>query len=429
MLTRFAQHVHVLRARTLGAHRGTGPRWSTPAQLALEALEYRVTPAVTALFSTGLLSVVGDAAANTIVVSADANGNLQVTNNGQAVQIRSVFGTPNRASLQTINVDARGGNDMITLDRSLNTRDATGRLVFAPNAVLMGGGGNDFLNPLIGGFVGGLPPQGSPLPPIVGNVVQLGGAGDDFLNSGFGNDVMLGGDGNDTLQWLPGTLIDQFDGGAGFDIGVVVGNDTAIPDFATADPNDVSNADQFVLSKDPNNPGGVLFQRTNLVPFFITIDNVENVTLRTGAGNDTIRVSNLLGTDVRQVVAEGGLDDDLLDGSAQTSAALALTLRGNDGNDTALGGAGNDRLNGDAGDDVLAGNNGRDILNGGDGDDELDGGKDGKEDVLIGGLGADAFTRYYKLVRIDGTALKRFTPLLTDFNAAEQDVFVDVLLN
>ena len=361
--------------------------------LSLEQLEDRATPAVMALFSTGILTVTGDAAANNIVVSADVNGNLQVTNNAQNVQIQSIFGTPNKASLQLINVDAKGGNDMITLDTSLNTLDANGKLAYAPNAVLMGGAGNDFLNPLIGGFVGGLPPQGAPLPPIVGNVVQMGGSGDDFLNSGFGNDIMLGEGGNDTLQWLPGTLIDHYDGGAGFDTGVVVGNDTAIPDFATPDPNDTSNADKFLLTKDPNNPGGVLFQRTNLVPFFITMDNVENVTMRTGAGNDTITIGDLSGTDVKQVVAEGGLGDDIIDGSAQASATIKLTLRGNDGNDMLTGGAGQDVLDGGAGNDTLDGKGGKDTVLGGDGNDTMTGGVDGKQDIFIGGSGADTLYR------------------------------------
>ncbi len=361
--------------------------------LSFERFEDRMVPAAQALFSAGILSVVGDAAANNLVVSADANGNVQVTNNGQNVQIQSIFGTPNKASLQLISVDGQAGNDLITLDKSLNTLDANGKLAFAPNAVLMGGAGDDFINPLIGGFVGGLPPQGAPLPPIVGNVVQMGGAGNDFLNSGFGNDVMLGGSGNDTLQWLPGTLIDHYDGGAGFDTAVVVGNDTAIPDFATPAPNDTSNADKFVLTKDPNNPGGVLFQRTNLVPFFITMDNMENVTLRTGAGDDTITVGDLSGTDVKQVVAEGGLGNDVINGSAQASAAVKMMLRGNDGNDVLTGGAGKDTLDGGSGNDTLDGRGGKDMVLGGDGNDVLIGGADGKKDTFVGGSGADTLKR------------------------------------
>ncbi len=382
------------------------------AELSMEQLETRMVPAVQALFSTGILSVVGDAAANNIVVSSDANGNIQVTNNGQNVQIQSVFGTPNKASLQLISVDGKAGNDMITLDKSLNTLDANGKLAFAPNAVLMGGAGNDFINPLIGGFVGGTPPQGAPLPPIVGNVLQMGGSGNDFLNSGFGNDVMLGQGGNDTLQWLPGTLIDHYDGGSGFDTAVVVGNDAASPDFATPDPNDTSNADNFVLTKDPNNPGGVLFQRTNLVPFFITMDNMENVTLRTGAGNDTIAIGDLSGTDVKKVVAEGGLGNDVIDGSAQASSAIALTLRGNDGNDVLTGGAGKDTLDGGAGNDTLAGGLGKDMLLGGDGNDTLNGGQDGKKDTLVGGSGADTFLT-------NGAGEQ----MAVDFFDFEQDVF------
>jgi Ca2+-binding RTX toxin-like protein len=380
------------------------------AALSVERLEDRAVPAAQAFFAGSILAVFGDAGANNIVVSADTAGNLQVTDNGQAVQIRTLFGAPTRANLALVGVDGGAGNDSITLDRSLNTLDANGKLAAAPDAILLGGAGNDFLNPQIGGFVGGVPPQGAPLPRIVGNVLQIGGDGDDFLNSGFGNDIMLGGRGNDTFQWLPGTLNDVFDGGAGFDTAIVVGNDTAIPDFATPDPTDVSNADTFVLNRDPSNPGGVLFQRTNLIPFSISMDNIENVTLRTGAGNDSITIGDLSGTDVRQVVAEGGLGDDVINGSAQASTRIALTLRGNDGNDRLVGGAGNDILDGGAGNDILRGRGGRDVLIGGDGNDRLAGG--GRQDTLIGGSGADTFVR----ARRDN---------VLDFFGGEGDVFED----
>ena len=36
---------------------------------------------------------------------------------------------------------------------------------------------------------------------------------------------MIGGPGNDTLRWLPGTLIDVFEGGTGHDTAIIVGND------------------------------------------------------------------------------------------------------------------------------------------------------------------------------------------------------------
>jgi len=101
----------------------------------------------------------------------------------------------------------------------------------------VGGGGNDSISFLIGGFVGGVVGN-----PVVGNLVMDGGAGDDFLNSGLGSDVMLGGDGNDTMQWLPGTLNDTFDGGGGNDTAVVVGNAN-------------NQGDAFRLDADPTTGG------------------------------------------------------------------------------------------------------------------------------------------------------------------------------
>lgn len=337
------------------------------------------------MFSTNTLSVLGDGNPNAIVVSADAAGNLQVTDNGANVSIRTVFGSPTRASLTQVTVDARGGNDTISLAKSLNTLDGNGKLAFAPEAVLIGGGGDDSLLPLIGGFVGGVPGN-----TIVGNVVQRGGAGNDTLTSGFGNDFMFGEGGDDRLVWLPGTLIDHYDGGAGQDTGVVVGNDNPI---------NGSNADTFVLGKDPNSPGDVLFQRTNLVPFFVTMTGVESVSLMTQGGDDRITINDLSGTRVKSVFVDGGTGNDVIDGAFQMAANVALNLFGNAGNDTVIGGAG------------------RDKLDGGDGDDTLDSRQnDGKKDALVGGAGKDTFV------------LGRFRPkdVVQDFNCYESDEILTI---
>src|SRR6185436_798307 len=59
---------------------------------ALEQLEDRAVPTVQAFFGAGILTVLGDADANNIRVFADSAGNLQVTNNNQAVPIQKVVG-------------------------------------------------------------------------------------------------------------------------------------------------------------------------------------------------------------------------------------------------------------------------------------------------------------------------------------------------
>jgi Ca2+-binding RTX toxin-like protein len=291
------------------------------------------------------------------------------------VAITTLIGTPTTANLKTVNVNAGGGNDGIVLAKSLNVLDADGKLAAAPNAVLHGNGGDDGITVLSGGFLGGVIGN-----PIVGNTVMYGDAGNDFLDSGFGNDVMYGGAGNDTLRWLPGTLIDSFEGGGGIDTAIIVGNGN-------------DQGDAFVLSQG-GTPGRALFQRTNLIPFFIDIAGVEAVVMQTQSGDDTVTVNNLAGTGIKTVVADGGTGNDTVSGVNQTAASVSVVALGGDGDDTLTGGAGNDVLSGGAGNDKLAGGKGLDVLSGDAGDDTLDGGKDGKKDILIGGSGSDTFLRH-----------------------------------
>ena len=365
----------------------------------LDALEAREVPAVMAMFNTSTLAVIGDSTANNIVVSADAAGNLQVTNNGAAVKIVSTLGTATKTSLTSVYVDAKGGDDTIFLDRSLNVLDANGKLVAAPSGVLSGGSGNDRISAGTGGFLGGVVGN-----PIVGNLVMDGGAGDDFLDSGFGNDFLLGGDGNDTMRWGPGTLVDAFDGGAGNDTALVVGNGN-------------NQGDAFRLDADPTT-GGALFQRTNLVPFKIGLTNIENVVMQTQSGDDSITVTALAGTGVKRVTMDGGDGNDTLDGSA---ADVPLTILGGAGNDTLLGGSKNDALSGGDGNDFLSGGKGLDVLDGGASNDTLDDGvKDGQQDVLIGGTGADTFVRRQTNKATSPTPM--FDEIVLDFSAADGDV-------
>ncbi len=367
---------------------------SSRARPELSTLEARDVPATLAAFNTSVLTVVGDGAANAIAVAADAAGNLTVTDNGTPVFIRTTFGAATKTALVTVNVDGRGGDDTIVLDRSLNVLDAAGKLLAAPGGVLSGGGGNDTIRAFTGGFLGGVIGN-----PIVGNLVMDGGSGNDFLDSGFGNDVMLGGPGDDTLRWLPGTLIDTFDGGGGNDTAIIVGNGN-------------NQGDAFVLGA--NGPGHALFQRTNLVPFFIDITATENVVMQTQSGDDTITVTDLAGTGIHTVTADGGDGNDVLTGAA---TGVNLILIGGAGDDVLTGGRGNDVLDGGLGNDTLSGGKGLDVLDGGDGDDTLDDGvKDGKQDVLIGGTGADTFVRRK---RPSPAMFPQFDEVVTDLTAAD----------
>src|SRR5262245_26532194 len=123
----------------------------------LEPLAERITPAVTAFFNAGALTILGDNLDNTITVSRDAAGTLLV--NGGAVPVQGA--TPTVANTVLVAAFGLGGNDTIRLD------EANGAL---PRAVMFGGAGDDTL---------------------------VGGSGADQLFGQAGNDTLLGKGGND----------------------------------------------------------------------------------------------------------------------------------------------------------------------------------------------------------------------------------------
>jgi Ca2+-binding RTX toxin-like protein len=169
------------------SQRSGGP--SRFARLSFEQLEDRLTPAATATFAFGVLTVVGDDTANEIVVSANGGGALKVTDGGVDVPIRSLFrSNPLLANTRLVYILGQGGNDSLTVDASLREVPA----------VLVGGEGNDALKAAHEGYS-----------------VLLGGNGDDMLNGGGGNDALIGGGGNDTLKG--GAGYDLLSGGAGND--------------------------------------------------------------------------------------------------------------------------------------------------------------------------------------------------------------------
>ena len=132
-------------------------------------------PPVSASLILGVLTVVGDAQDNTIVISRDAAGRILV--NGGAVAVR--FGTPTVANTRSISVVGGAGNDTITLD------EANGAL---PKANLFGGTGNDMLT---GGS------GADTLAGQAGNDTLLGKGGVDGLFGGSDNDSLTGGDADD----------------------------------------------------------------------------------------------------------------------------------------------------------------------------------------------------------------------------------------
>jgi Ca2+-binding RTX toxin-like protein len=219
-----------------------------------------------------------------------------------------------------------------------------------------------------------------------------GGDGNDRLVGAKGTDTMSGDAGNDTLVWNNGDGSDIMDGGVGNDGVEVNGSPTG--------------GDVFTIAPDQQ-PGRIIFKRTNLVPFTL-LTTTERFQVNGLGGADSL--ASVDGVGARTLLSvDGGAGDD--------------TITGSDGPDLILGGEGNDALNGGAGDDRIVGDRGTDTMNGGAGDDTLvwnngDGtdvinGDDGRDDVEVNGAptAGDVFT-----VQPNGTRIKFDRPNLVPFS-------------
>ena len=217
---------------------------------------------------------------------------------------------------------------------------------------------------------------------ITGNALDntiTGGSGKDVIKGGDGSDSIYGGKGNDKLYgngdedtlW-GGAGNDTLIGGEDDDLFVYTGGKDLIYDY-------VEGEDKISL---------------NAAISDSTI-NSANVVLKVGSGTLTLR--NALFKEVSFINSSGEYTkrfvDEEYDNSSSAKVTLAsasktasadvrtkaITITGNDLNNSILGGSGKDTIYGEDGDDGLMGGKGVDKLYGGDGD-----------DTLIGGLGNDS---------------------------------------
>jgi len=170
--------------------------------------------------------------------------------------------------------------------------------------------------------------------------VLFGGKGNDLVEGNRGNDFMFGGAGNDVLEWDNGDGSDRMSGGTGYDVIDVDGSS--------------HQGDIFTLERDGEL---AIFQRTNLVPFTLTVDSSEEFEVSGLGGDDQLTVGNLDNTGVQRVEFSGGDGSDRFDASNSKTRTTAF---GDAGDDTLIGGHKNDILAGGQGIDALTGNGGRD---------------------------------------------------------------------
>jgi Ca2+-binding RTX toxin-like protein len=292
--------------------------------------------ATTATFSSGVLTVFGDSANNSITVSRDAAGKILVNNGAIAV----TGGSPTVANTAQIRVFGLDGQDVITLN------EANGAL---PAANLSGGGANDTLT---GGS------GNDQLFGQAGNDTLLGRGGFDLLFGGSDNDTMTGGDaddqvfgqsGTDRMIWNPGDDTDLNEGGDAVD---------------TVEVNGGNGAEQFTTTA---NGARVRFDRLTPAPFAIDIGTSEKLTVNANGGDDSFSATGNLAALIA-ITVDGGAGNDTLLGSNGVDLLLGGDgndfADGNQGDDTAVLGAGDDTFQWDPGDgsDVVEGQDGTDAM-------------------------------------------------------------------
>jgi Ca2+-binding RTX toxin-like protein len=203
-----------------------------------------------------------------------------------------------------------------------------------------------------------------------------------------GNDILLGGTGNDELYGegtMTSSTLEQVIGGSGNDLLYgEAGNDELY--------GDVGNDELYGGTGDDE-----LFGNTGNDSLF---GDVGSDTISGEAGDDKL----FGGADTDYLY--GGAGNDTINGEVGNDELFGEDgndgLFGGDGNDKLSGGNDNDALAGAAGNDTLLGGIGNDNLDGGDGNDNLSGGTgndsgllattDFGEDYLVGGAGDDILT-------------------------------------
>jgi Ca2+-binding RTX toxin-like protein len=266
----------------------------------LESLDSRILPAVT--LNSGVLAIVATEQSDVIDVRLLATDTTKL-----AVSLNNQTHTFNVADVTSLNIDARGGNDVVTVGADV-----------AVNATVKGGQGNDHLTVL----------------GTKSNVV-LAGAGNDRVVGGIGVDIVVGGNGNDNIQ-----------GGAGADFLFGGNGNDLIDGGADAD---------FIFGRNGSDTllGGLGAD--------VIVGGNSSDTIDGGEGDDALFGQNAKDTIIGGAGADfiqGGNGNDELFGDAGLDKIFGGNgpdlLFGGDDNDFLDGGNSKDTITGGAGFDVAA---------------------------------------------------------------------------
>lgn len=129
-----------------------------------------------------------------------------------------------------------------------------------------------------------------------------------------------------------------------------------------------------------NNDNGSLAVSVNGQSYDVEMADGQQLTFRTGDGNDAITIAPDVSVNV---VIDAGNGDDTI-----TTGAGDATIYGGDGDDVIQTGSGDNYVEAGNGDDQVQGGSGYNVIYGGDGSDKLQGGNGGN--YISGGRGNDA---------------------------------------
>ena len=237
----------------------------------------------------------------------------------------------------------------------------------------------------------------------------LGGAGNDDVQGGAGDDVLAGGPGNDTLAGGPGR--NTMNGGSGNDL------------FEIGDPTGSGLVEDLVIGGDGTDTAQYVSDRaflldllnTGVADTFTVVDS-DDFSFSFRGIERLVRIDANDLTTVRQVALFGTTANDQLDASGE---AVATTLVGGAGDDQLTGSALADRIQGASGSDTLAGGDGDDFfLEGIDSDNAINGG-DGFDSVGFYNFLSPATSGSTRAVVTDGGVAFETLGTATTFDSVE----------
>jgi Ca2+-binding RTX toxin-like protein len=211
-----------------------------------------------------------------------------------------------------------------------------------------------------------------------GSQAIFGFDGNDTINGGTGNDIINGGAGDDTItQYVSTGGRDFVDGGSNTAVGdrFVINGDATAEAFVIYSATAAGTANITGLNANTE----IVVTRNGSV--VAELDNIEEITINSGAGNDTISIVGSFDATslfLQTITVDGGIGNDTVNAAGFTSAhrvvlnngeALVGSRAQDVFNQTITGTTGNDVLTGGAGNDTITGNIGRDVLTGGAGAD------------------------------------------------------------